>query len=136
MRKLLIFCLLLLAACKLHPDKTIHVQPASDGTLICSGIEYQAIAQVAEDSTAMVWENVISVSKMPADTDLKSDQPIQPGKYVIKGRDIVFTPDTPFVKGQKYFARCYDLSNEDALSAVKNRGRFGEPTYIDLIFRY
>lgn len=136
MRKLLIFCLLI-AACKPRPVNHIHVQTDKNGSLKFSGIEYQAIAENSQDTSASVWQAVLPVYKMPVDTDMKDYQPTQPGKYKADGQNIVFTPDTPFIKGQLYFVRCYDAPGSmDALTVVKNRGRIGKMPYIDLIFKY
>jgi hypothetical protein len=73
---------------------------------------------------------------MPADTELKDDQPIQHGNYRLVNSALQFTPDTPFRKNKIYFLRYYLYgSNKSMLNYLKNDGKMGQIKYIDLIFK-
>ncbi|MDB5132314.1 MAG: hypothetical protein JWR02_2063 [Mucilaginibacter sp.] len=101
-----------------------------------TGLDYAVISEISRDSTAGLWQGLIPVYHMPADTDLEDYQPVQPGKYELKDRAIVFTPDTPFVKGHTYFMRYYQFDGgEDIPDFIKGKKKLGRPHYIDLIFK-
>ncbi len=106
----------------------------TDGGLKISGPEEAVLGEIQRDSGA--WQNLFPVYRMPADTDMKDFQRPQPGAYHLSGAAIVFTPDTPFIKGQTYFLRCYQFgegkSNWDILKSGKKLGR---QAYIDLTFK-
>ena len=73
---------------------------------------------------------------MPADTDLKNYQPVQPGSYLLKDSTVVFTPDTPFTKGQIYFVRYFEFNKGDNIwDYIKGKRKLGKIQYIDLIFK-
>lgn len=91
---------------------------------------------IARDSDKNVWQNLVPVYRMPADTDMKNYQPVQPGQYLLKDSAVVFTPDTPFVKGQTYFVRNYRLGEGATLmDYIKGRSQPGKVHFIDLIFK-
>ena len=137
MKKLIIGCLLLSACASKTPARVQISLVDHNRSLKISGIEYTAIAENGNDTSQAFWQTVIPVYKMPADTDMKNLQPVQHGKYMASGADILFTPDTPFVKNQQYFTRYYDYSGgEDVLRVAKSGGRLGNAPYIELIFRY
>ncbi|MDP9048657.1 MAG: hypothetical protein M3N14_11005 [Bacteroidota bacterium] len=101
-----------------------------------SGLDYAIVSEINRDSTAGLWQGLIPVYRMPADTDVKDYQPVQPGKYRLRDRAVVFTPDTPFVKNQTYFMRYYKFDGgEDVWDLVKGKKKLGRPHYIDLIFK-
>src|ERR1700743_3822367 len=66
-------------------------------SLKIAGLDEAVMNDIARDSSNEVWQGLIPVYRMPADTDMKDYQPVQPGKYVLKDSAIVFTPDTPFI---------------------------------------
>lgn len=100
------------------------------------GLDYVVMQDIARDSDKNVWQNLVPVYRMPADTDLKNYQPVQPGRYRLKDSAVVFTPDTPFVKGQVYFARNYRLGEGATLiDYVKSHSQPGKVHFIDLIFK-
>jgi len=105
-------------------------------TLQFSGLDKLVLNDIARDSNNAVWQSLIPVYKMPADTDMKNYQPEQPGKYVIKDSIVAFTPDTPFVKGKTYFVRNYKPGQASTnADYIKGRGKAGKMHYIDLIFK-
>jgi hypothetical protein len=100
------------------------------------GLQYAVMQEIARDSSNAVWQSLIPVYRMPADTDMKSYQPVQPGSYRVKDSVVVFTPDTPFIKGQTYFVRNYRPGEGAALTDyVKGRARAGKMHFTDLIFK-
>jgi len=100
------------------------------------GLDHAVMQEIARDSSANVWQNLVPVYRMPADTDLKNYQPVQPGAYRLKDSTLVFTPDTPFVKGQIYFVRNYLFGEGLSLKDyVKGANRPGKLHFTDLIFK-
>ena len=108
----------------------------SGRSLEISGIDNDILGEINRDTTANTWLGFIPVYKMPQDTDMKDFQHAQPGKYVVSGNSVIFTPDTPFAKQQTYFLRWYrhDKGNT-ALDYIKSNNRLGETPYIDLVFK-
>lgn len=101
-----------------------------------TGLDYAILAEITRDSSKEIWQALIPVYQMPADTDLKSYQPAQPGSYQLKDRSIVFTPDTPFVKGRAYFMRYYRFENDNSMiDYVRGRKKLGRVPYTDLVFQ-
>ena len=101
-----------------------------------TGLDYSIIQDINRDSVNSAWQSLVPVFRMPADTDLKDFQPLQPGKYVVNGRAILFTPDTPFAKQQTYFVRYYKHdSNNSQWDYIKQHKKLGEIPYTDLIFK-
>jgi len=92
-----------------------------------SGLDYAIISDINRDSVPGIWETLLPVYKMPADTDLKNYQPVQHGTYILKDSAVVFTPDTPFIKNQRYFMRYYQFGNgitaADLFTGKKQLGR-------------
>ncbi|MDF2430668.1 MAG: hypothetical protein JWP44_299 [Mucilaginibacter sp.] len=100
------------------------------------GLNYTVVSDINRDSVPDIWQGLIPVFRMPADTDMKDYQPVQPGKYQLRDSSIVFTPDTPFKKGQVYFIRYYRFEEGQGIwDFVKNKKRLGKAQYTDLIFK-
>ncbi|GAC1304014.1 MAG: hypothetical protein NVSMB24_10840 [Mucilaginibacter sp.] len=120
-----------------------HDAPAVKVTLVDSGrsvkftgLDYAVISEIARDTTAGLWQGLIPVYRMPADTDVKDYQPVQPGKYALKDKAVIFTPDTPFVKTRTYFMRYYRFdSGDDAWGFITGKKKLGHPGHTDLIFK-
>mgnify|MGYP006911097178 CR=1 FL=1 len=134
---ILLLCLSF-AACRPHSRKQmISLSLYDQGKSVAfTGLEQLVINEIARDTNREVWQSLIPVYKMPADTDLKSYQPVQLGKYVIKQNTIIFTPDTPFVKGKTYFVRSYQLGQGTSFADyLQGRARLGKLKFIDLVFK-
>jgi hypothetical protein len=100
-----------------------------------SGLDAAVIEDIARDSLTGNWQGLIPVYKMPADTDMKNYQPVQPGTYHIANGGVIFTPDTPFVSHQTYFVRYYKFDSGNKLTDfIGGRNRPGSLHYIDLTF--
>ncbi|TSD64855.1 hypothetical protein FFF34_013225 [Inquilinus sp. KBS0705] len=140
MKKLYIICLLFLAACSSSkkPDSAlVSISLVNNKQSVqFKGLDYAVISEINRDSSVQAWQSLIPVYKMPADTDMKSYQPVQPGRYQLQDSAVVFTPDTPFAKGQVYFVRNYKLGESvSAVDFVKGRIQPGRTRFTDLIFK-
>ena len=101
-----------------------------------SGLDPAIIGEISRDSISGIWEALLPVYRMPADTGLKDYQPVQHGRYLVKDTIIVFTPDTPFVTGKTYFMRYYHFGDiNDVGSFIRQKNRLGSVPYNDLIFK-
>lgn len=100
-----------------------------------TGIDYAIVSEINRDSVQDEWQTLLPVYRMPADTDLKNYQPVQHGIYSLKDSAVVFTPDTPFVKGEIYFMRYYQFKGENIWDYVKGKKRLGKTGYIDLVIK-
>jgi hypothetical protein len=123
--------------CKTKPvESSIHISLTdSNKHLKISGLDNAIVQEINRDTTTNVWQNLIQVYRMPADTGMKDFQPIQPGKYAVKDSLVVFIPDTPFAQHQTYFARYYQYDKGNtAWDYIKNNQKPGKKQYKDLIF--
>ena len=130
--------LLIFVGCKDKPIvNTIHISLIDSGkSLKISGLDYAVMQDINRDTTANIWQNLIQVYKMPADSELKHYQPIQPGKYAVKDSDVIFIPDTPFSPNQTYFMRYYQYDKgSTAWDYIKNHQKPDKKQYRDLIFK-
>ena len=114
----------------------VHVRLVnSNRSVEFKGLDNAITSEIDRDSTADIWQNLLPVYRMPADTDLKDYQPIQHGLYRLKDSAVVFTPDTPFIRGQIYFMRYYLFGGSDSfLDFIKGKKRLRNMHYIDLEF--
>lgn len=131
--------LMVCVGCSNHP-KPVDVKISltdSNHSLKIAGFDKLIIADIGRDTNNEAWESLLPVYKMPADTDMKDYQNVQPGKYTVKDSIVVFTPDTAFKKGQPYFLR-YTQHNEgtNAWQYIKQKKRPGSVIYKDLVFSY
>jgi hypothetical protein len=109
----------------------------SNRSVKISGFDKAVIADIARDTANNIWQNLLPVYKMPVDTDMKDYQQEQPGKYRFEDTLVVFTPDTPFKRGQVYFLRYYPHNeSEDVWQYIKDKKRPGTLGHKDLVFRY
>ncbi|OOQ60510.1 Ig-like domain-containing protein [Mucilaginibacter pedocola] len=138
MRKLFVLPLLLFVACTPKPQpNTISISLAPNKkSLQFEGVDAGIVGEISRDSVGEGWQTLVPVYRMPADTELKSYQPVQPGKYVVADSTVVFTPDTPFAAGQTYFVRWYHFDEgKKASDYLKGRQRPGQQHFTDLIFK-
>ena len=137
MKKLLYIFILLSFACKQKTQQPAVRISLTNGqkSLQVKGFDAVILGEISRDSSIEAWQSLIPVYRVPADTDLKSYQPVQPGSYQLKDSSVIFTPDTPFVKGQNYFVRSYNLSGKTLGDYVKGSTRPGQLHFTDLIFK-
>jgi hypothetical protein len=115
----------------------VHISLVNNNKSVkIEGLDYAIISEINRDPVAGIWENLLPVYRMPADTDMKDYQPVQHGSYQLKDSSVVFTPDTPFVNNKTYFIRYYQFGKGDsALDLLKEKKKLGSTNYIDLIFK-
>lgn len=137
--KLVILLVLLCFGCTVHAppanEVKLSLMPGKQAIKI-SGLDYLVIQDIARDSSGAAWQSLMPVYKMPADTDLKNYQPVQPGTYTVKDSAVVFTPDTPFVPQQTYFVRYYKFdAAAKPTDFIMGHNKLGSLHYTDLIFK-
>lgn len=138
MNRYYVLLMLLFFGCASKPKApTVHISLINnDSSVKFKGLDYAVISEIDRDSVFGTWENLLPVFRMPADTDLKNYQPVQPGSYQLKDSAVVFTPDTPFTKGQIYFVRYFEFDKGDNIwDYIKGKKKLGKIQYIDLIFK-
>jgi hypothetical protein len=131
---LLLFCL----GCAHKSDApNVHVSLTDSGRSVkFSGLAYDVMSEINRDSLQSSWQGLLPVFRMPADTDLKDYQPVQPGTYRLKDSAVVFTPDTPFITGKAYFMRYYRLSKtNETMDFIQGKKKLREIPYTDLVFK-
>jgi len=102
-----------------------------------SGFDRAIVEDIGRDTASEVWQSLLPVYKMPADTDMKDFQNAQPGHYKVMDSVVVFTPDTAFKKGQLYFVRWYQYDKiGDAMQYIRRNKKTGSLSYKDLLFSY
>ncbi|WP_214073788.1 hypothetical protein [Mucilaginibacter sp. dw_454] len=118
------------------PASAVHISLIdSNRSLKIVGIDPVILNDIDRDSIKN-WQSLFSISRLPADTDLKDYQPTQPGRYLVNNGAVVFTPDTPFVKQRTYFLRYYNYAgNKSIWDYVRGRTKPGQLHYTDLIFK-
>lgn len=133
----LIIGLILFYSCKPAPrSSTVTITKTANNAVKLSGLDLTTIQALGSDSAFLsAWQSFIPVYKMPADTDLKDFQPVQPGKYVVLDSLVIFTPDTPLQKGQTYFARYYQFDKGSLWNQVKDRQKLTHRPYTDLVLK-
>ena len=137
-KKSAILLLMMLFGCtqKQPPNNVRITLTDSNRSLKITGIAVDILQEIDRDSTKTIWQSLIPVYRMPADTDLKDFQKPQPGKYMVKTDAVVFTPDTPFTKQSIYFVRYYQYNiGNSALDRIETNKRLGKTSYTDLIFK-
>jgi hypothetical protein len=101
-----------------------------------SGLDQAVMQEINRDPAGGNWQSLLPVYRMPADTDLKNYQPVQPGTYQIKNNSVIFTPDTPFMAHQAYFVRYYKFDAGNKVSDfIMGHNRPGSLHYSDLIIK-
>jgi len=138
MKKLTMLLLLFSIGCTQKPKApALHISLINNKRSVkIKGVDYAIISEINRDSVPGIWQGLLPVYRMPADTDLKSYQPIQSGSYQLKDSAIFFTPDTPFVKNQTYFIRYYQFGEGNSIwDFIKGKKRPGSTRYIDLSFK-
>jgi hypothetical protein len=137
-RSIWIFLIFFCVSCSSEPQApVIHVSLVSDRKSVkISGLDNAIVQEIESDSAGGSWQALVPVYHMPADTDLKNYQPVQPGTYHVKDNAVIFVPDTPFVANQKYFVRYYKFdAGAKVTDFVTGRNRPGSLRYSDLEFK-
>ena len=132
------FFLLLCFSCTPKPNPSaVRVSMVNNNQSVkFTGLDYAIMGEISRDTTSGVWKSLLPVYRMPKDTDLKDYQPVQPGIYRLKDSAIVFTPDTPFAKGQTYFMRFYQFGGNGPWDFISGKKKLRDKHYIDLPFKW
>jgi hypothetical protein len=137
MKKCIWLVILLFFSCQNQPPVTnIHLSLTSHyRQLTITGVDPIILNDIDRDSIKN-WESLFAVYRLPADTDLKDYQPIQPGRFQVKDGTLLFTPDTPFTRHQRYFLRYYNYAGNKTLwDYLQDKTTKGQLHYTDLIFK-
>jgi len=137
MKKYTSLLLLLCLGCQHQtPVPAVRISLVNNNqSLKITGIDPVIMHDINRDSVS-AWQSLFAVYRMPADTDLKNYQPVQPGKYLLTDSVLVFTPDTPFTKQQTYFMRYYNYAgNKSVWDYIKGKTKVGQLHFTDLIFK-
>jgi len=136
---LLFLAVIICFGCSNHP-KLVDVKISmtdNNRSLKITGFDKLIIADIGRDTNNEAWQSLLPIYKMPADTDMKDYQNVQPGKYVVKDSLVIFTPDTTFKKGQAYFLRYFRHGEgTSAWKLIMEKKRPGSISYKDLVFSY
>jgi hypothetical protein len=136
MKRQAFFFLLLCFGCGHSKAPAVSISLVNNNQSVqFKGLDPAIMGEVSRNAAPGVWENLIPVYRMPADTDLKDYQPIQHGSYQVKDSVIVFTPDTPFTKGHTYFMRYYKFEGgTKPWDFIRGKKKLGSVGYQDLVF--
>ncbi|MBV8390521.1 MAG: hypothetical protein JO080_12025 [Mucilaginibacter sp.] len=135
----LFLAVIICTGCSNHP-KPVDVKISltdNNRSLKIAGFDKAIIADIGRDTASEAWKSLLPVYKMPADTDMKDYQNVQPGKYAVQDSLVIFTPDTTFKKGQVYFLRY--LRHDEGTSAwqyIRGKKKLRSLSYKDLVFSY
>jgi len=137
MKKTTWLLLLFFFACSPKPKvPVVHISLINNNQSIkFTGLDNAIVSEISRDSISEMWETLVPVYRMPADTDLKNYQPVQHGTYAVKDSTVIFTPDTPFVKGRVYFMRYHQFKGENIWDYIKGKKRLGNIQHIDLVVK-
>jgi len=138
MKIVVLFLILICIGCYSKPKTPAgHVSLVNNNCSIkFTGLDYAIISEINRDTAQGIWQGLIPVYRMPADTDMKDYQRPLPGQYRLKDSAVVFTPDTPFVKNQTYFLRYFEFGDRGSTwDFIKNKKKLGKTPHIDLIFK-
>ena len=137
MKKILLLLLIFGVACKFKPKEApVSVKLINNGQSVkFQGIDGAILGEIGRDAAPDIWQSLLPVYRLPADTDMKDYQQPQPGTYKLQEKAIVFTPDTPFVKGKAYYIRYYHFDEGKSVwDIVKNKRQMGSQPFTDLSF--
>jgi len=137
MKKTAWLLLILCFACNQKPKAPpVHISLINNKQSVkFTGLDNTIVNEISRDTVREVWQTLLPVYKMPADSDLKNYQPVQPGAYAVKDSAVVFTPDTPFVRGHAYFMRYYRFKGENMWDYIQGKKRLGNVEHIDLVVK-
>ena len=139
-KKVKAYCWLAIVLCagcaRPAPAPLIKIRLADSArALQIGGIDPVILKDIDRDSVKS-WQTLFAVYKLPADTDLKEYQPIQPGRYRLLDSTVLFTPDTPFSAHQQYYLRYYNYAgNKNIWDYIRGKTAKGQLHYTDLIFK-
>jgi hypothetical protein len=94
----------LIFACTSKEHALLSIRFSADSsTILFSNIQPASILQLKSNiKTDTMYQKIVSVLETPSDDDSTSMERIWSGRLSMQGDALVFTPDSPFVKGKTY----------------------------------
>ncbi|KQB99315.1 hypothetical protein [Pedobacter sp. Hv1] len=91
-------------ACNTTNNKPLSIQFAADSNkIVISNINDASLFHLQKYiNTDSSYQNLVSVLQTPVDDDSTSMEMDWPGKLSIANHQLVFTPQSPFIKGKAY----------------------------------
>ncbi len=106
----MLLLLLICLGCTSKPKlPAVHITLINNHSLKFTGLDYNTVQEINQDTSTASWQSLIPVYRMPADTDMMDFQKPQPGKYTVTDSTVVFTPDTPFPESPGLFCTLLSL---------------------------
>jgi hypothetical protein len=97
-----LFSLFLACTAKEHALLSIRFS-ADSSAILFSNIEPAGVLQLKSNlKTDTLYQKIVSVLETPADDDSTSMERVWPGKLSMQGEALIFTPESPFIKGKTY----------------------------------
>lgn len=99
-----IVCACLHFSCQNSENKSVEIKFSKDSsTILISNIESAALLQLKNSlKTDTMYQKLVTVLETPADDDSTSMEREWPGKLSMVADNVVFAPDSPFLKGKTY----------------------------------
>ncbi len=100
----IVICTCLFFSCKNTENKALQINFSKDSsTILISNIESAALLQLKNNlKTDTMYQKLVDVLETPAEDDSVSMERAYPGKLSMVEDIVVFTPDSPFLRGKSY----------------------------------
>lgn len=121
-----VICIIFFTACNSSSNRVVNIKFSADSsTIIVSNIEAAALLQLKNNiKTDTMYQKLVSVLATPADDDSLSMEREWLGKLTMKSDEVVFTPDSPFLKGKTYLVQTQlNMSFADIEQVLKGQMR-------------
>lgn len=102
--KLIALLSLFLFACSPTNNKPVVIGFSTDSSaIVISAIDEASLLHLQNNlNTDSSYQNLVSVLQTPADDDSLSMEVDWPGQLSVVGKNLIFKPQSPFVKGKSY----------------------------------
>ena len=104
--KTYLYCALIgaLSACNNKDKSSLLINFSADSSsIVISNIGEAALLQLKNNiNTDTTYQKLVSVLETPADDDSLSMEREWPGKLVMENNEVIFKPDSVFLKGKTY----------------------------------
>lgn len=99
-----VICFCFLFSCNTTNEKPLVIVFSSDSSkIVVKGINQVGLFQLKTHiNTDNAYQKLVTVLQTPADDDSTSMEVEWEGKLSLKGDELLFTPNLPFVKGKSY----------------------------------
>lgn len=121
-----IFCVCVFISCNTSDNKSLAIKFSADSsTIVVSNIEAAGLLKLKNNiKTDSSYQKLVSVLQTPADDDSTSMEREWPGKLSMREDNVVFTPDSPFLKGKTYLVETQlNMSFGDIEQMIKGNVR-------------